>query len=71
MMEVIWLNEAVQELQEIWRAIAKDDPAAAYRVLTKIETSANSLERHPELGRTGQVPKTRELVIAGRPYILP
>jgi len=70
-MEVIWLNEAVQDLQEVGRTIAEDDPAAAYRVLTKIEASANSLERHPELGRTGRVPKTRELVIAGLPYILP
>lgn len=70
-MEVVWLDEAVQDLQEIGHTIAEDDPVAAYRVLTKIEASANSLERHPELGRTGRVPKTRELVIAGLPYILP
>jgi len=70
-MEVVWLDEAVQDLQEIGHTIAEDDPVAAYRVLTTIEASANSLERHPELGRTGRVPKTRELVIAGLPYILP
>ncbi len=71
MMAVIWLKEAVEDLQEVGRTIAEDDPAAAYRVLTKIEASANSLERHPELGRSGRVPRTRELVIAGLPYILP
>jgi addiction module RelE/StbE family toxin len=70
-MAVTWLKEAVCDLQEIGRTISEDNPAAAYRVLTKIEASANSLERHPELGRPGRVPKTRELVIPGLPYILP
>ncbi|WP_454063553.1 type II toxin-antitoxin system RelE/ParE family toxin [Candidatus Nitrospira salsa] len=70
MMELVWLKEAVDDLQEIGHTIAADDPAAAYRVLTKIETSANSLEHHPELGRTGRVPKTRELIIPSLPYIL-
>ena len=71
MMEVIWLEEATKDLKEIGRHIAKDDPAAAYRVLTKIKASADSLENNPELGRLGRVTKTRELVIAGLPYILP
>jgi len=70
-MEVMWLEEAVHDLQEVGRIIAEDNPAAAYRVLTKIEASANALERHPELGRSGRVPKTRELIIPGLPYILP
>ena len=57
-MEVTWLEEALQDLKEIGWYIAEDDPAAAYRVLTKIEASANSLQRHPQLGRPGRVPKT-------------
>ena len=48
MMEVVWLDEAVHDLEEIGRTIAEDDPPAAYRVLRKIEASANSLERYPE-----------------------
>ncbi|GJL79922.1 MAG: putative toxin Y4kP [Nitrospinaceae bacterium] len=71
MMEVVWLEEAAKDLKEIGRHIAKDDPTAAYRVLTKIKASAESLENNPELGRTGRVAKTRELVISGYPYILP
>ncbi|MGB0909647.1 MAG: type II toxin-antitoxin system RelE/ParE family toxin [Nitrospirales bacterium] len=70
-MEVIWLDDALQDLREIGLTIANDDPVAAYRVLTKIEAAANSLEHHPELGRTGRIAKTRELIIAGLPYILP
>jgi len=29
------------------------------------------LQHHPELGRPGRVPKTRELVVPNLPYILP
>ncbi|MEC4679436.1 MAG: type II toxin-antitoxin system RelE/ParE family toxin [Nitrospirota bacterium] len=71
MMEVKWLKEALQDLKEIGRFIAQDDPAAAYRVLSKIEAAALSLQQHPHQGRPGRVSKTRELVISGLPYILP
>jgi len=70
-MEVVWLKEAIQDLKEIGQFIAEDDPAAAYRVLTKIHTSGNSLQHNPNLGRTGRVAKTRELIVPGLPYILP
>lgn len=71
MKEVEWLEEALQDLKEIGQFIAADDPQAAYRVLTKIEASIQSLEHHPQLGRPGRVPKTRELVIPGLPFIVP
>lgn len=71
MMEVEWLEEALFDLKEIGRFIAADDPRAAYRVLSRIETTAYSLEHHPQLGRPGRVPKTRELVVPGLPFILP
>jgi len=70
-MEVLWLKEAIQDLKEIGQFIVADDPAAAYRVLTKIETSGNSLLHNPHLGRPGRVDKTRELIVPGLPYILP
>ena len=71
MIEVVWLEEALQDLKEIGRYIAEDDPAAAYRVLTKIEAATQSLQHHPQLGHPGRVPKTRELVVSGLPYIIP
>jgi len=70
-MEVEWLEEALFDIKEIGRFIAEDDPHAAYRVLAKIEASIHSLEHHPHLGRPGRVPKTRELVVPGLPFILP
>jgi plasmid stabilization system protein ParE len=71
MMEVVWLKEATEDLKEIGRYIAKDDPPAAYRTLIKIKACGDSLQHNPELGRLGRVKKTRELVVAGLPYILP
>ncbi len=71
MMHVVWLEDAVNDLKMIGDYIAEDDPEAAYRVLTQIQAAADSLSRHPEMGRPGRVEKTRELVISGLPYILP
>jgi len=71
MMQVVWLEEAVNDLKEIGRFIAEDDSPAAYRVLTKIKACADSLPQNPQLGRPGRVGKTRELVVPGLPYILP
>lgn len=71
MMEVVWLKEFTEDLKEIGRHIEKDDPTAAYGVLLKIKASGDSLQHNPELGRPGRVNKTRELVVAGYPYILP
>lgn len=71
MMNVVWLEEAVSDLKAIGTYIAEDSPEAAYRVLTQIQAAADSLSRHPEMGRPGRVEKTRELVITGLPYILP
>lgn len=70
-MEVVWLKEATEDLNQIGSHIAEDNPVMAYQVLVKIKTSADTLQDHPELGRPGRVAQTRELVIPGLPYILP
>ena len=70
-MEVVWLYESIEDLKEIGRHIGKDNPNAAYRVLIKIKATGDSLQKNPQLGHPGRVNKTRELLIAGLPYILP
>ncbi|MFQ5444719.1 MAG: type II toxin-antitoxin system RelE/ParE family toxin [Nitrospinales bacterium] len=70
MMDVVWLEEAVH-LKEIGRYIAEDDAQAAYRTLTKIKASGDSLQHNPQMGRPGRVKGVRELIIPGLPYILP
>ena len=42
---------AEQDLIEIWRYIAREDPAAADRVLDRLERKTKLVARHPFLGR--------------------
>jgi addiction module RelE/StbE family toxin len=43
---------------------------AAARVIERIVEATHRLQQFPNSGRTGQVPGTRELVVAGLPYIV-
>lgn len=70
-MRIIWQDEAARDLDRIAEYIMEDDPAAALRVVSTIRESAPVLTEHPNIGRAGRVEGTRELVIAGLPYILP
>jgi toxin ParE1/3/4 len=44
---------------------------AASRIVERIHESVDNLSAYPDLGRLGRVPGTRELVIAGTPFIVP
>lgn len=70
-MRIIWQDEAERDLDKIAEYIMEDDPAAALRVVSTIREAARVLTEHPNIGRAGRVEGTRELVIAGLPYILP
>jgi toxin ParE1/3/4 len=58
-------------LEEISERIAVDNLAAATRVIERIRTAVERLREFPGIGRPGRVADTRELVIAGTPYIVP
>ena len=66
-----WLREAGQDLVEIRRFIAADHPGAAMQVAKRILDTVAYLCDHPEVGRAGRIPGTRELIIPGLPYIVP
>jgi toxin ParE1/3/4 len=71
-MKVLWAPQAIEDLRELRAYIAKDDPAAARKVALHIVRSVETLlPNHPEMGRAGRVPGTRELVIPKTPFILP
>jgi toxin ParE1/3/4 len=40
-------------------------------LLKRIRSSIAGLEDAPHIGKPGRVPGTRELIIAGTPYIIP
>ncbi|MFZ5996328.1 MAG: type II toxin-antitoxin system RelE/ParE family toxin [Nitrospirota bacterium] len=70
-MQVKWLAEAAQDLADIRLYISRDNPAAAQDVAKRIRETISYLRDHPEIGRAGRIPKTREIVIPGLPYIVP
>ncbi|MGD0117185.1 MAG: type II toxin-antitoxin system RelE/ParE family toxin [Candidatus Binatus sp.] len=70
-MRVRWLKAALKNLDEEAEYIARDDPRAAARIVERIATTVERLATHPASGRPGRVPGTRELVVAGTPYIVP
>ncbi len=69
-MKVRWLSPALAQLDRVYDYIAQDNPKAARFVFTRIQHSASKLERLANVGRTGQVPGTRELVVANLPYVI-
>lgn len=70
-MRIDWLREAGQDLVEIRRYIEADHPNTAAQVAKRILDTVAYLRDHPEIGRAGRIPGTRELIIPGLPYIVP
>lgn len=62
-MKVIWTPEAQQDRLEIWDYIAADKPRAAASLDEYFSDAALRLSEHPELGRLGKIPGTRELIL--------
>lgn len=70
-MTLHWTARARDHLAALHSWIARDDPAAAGRVVTRIvDLTATLLLEHPQAGRAGRVEGTREFVITGTPYIV-
>lgn len=50
MAEIVVSNRAEQELREIWRHIARESPAAADKVLLRIDAKLELLRKFPDIG---------------------
>ena len=61
-MKVFWASSAEQDRADIFDHISQDDPLAAIRMDERFAEAASRLAVHPRLGKTGQVPGTRELI---------
>jgi toxin ParE1/3/4 len=70
-MKIKWVRLALKDLDTAIEFIARDDPEAARRVFKRIWEAVQMIAEHPDAGRAGRVPGTRELVIAGTPFIIP
>jgi toxin ParE1/3/4 len=69
-MEIVWRQVALNSLERARAYIAQDNRAAAERVRERIVNAVGDLADMPNMGRPGRVEDTRELVVAGPPYIV-
>ena len=70
-MRIVWLRSALHDLNAIEQFIELDNPAAARAMEKRIVTAVGRLATYPQLGRAGRIDGTRELVVAGTPYLVP
>ncbi|TNC95159.1 MAG: addiction module toxin, RelE/StbE [Stygiobacter sp.] len=68
-MIVRWTQRAEADLFDQCDHIAKDDPTLAARIGVEIFATVEGLGEFPFRGRAGRVDGTRELVLAGLPWI--
>ena len=69
-MKVLWLERAQADLDAIFDYLIDRDREAAARVRREIGDGVGLLADFPGLGRVGRVHETRELAIAGTPFIV-
>lgn len=69
-MNVIWLAAATGDLEREIDYLLVRNPQAALRMSEAILHQVARLADYAHLGRVGRVEGTRELVIAGTPYIV-
>lgn len=70
-MQVKWLRRFLLNLEQEAAYIARDNLQAATALVVEADASTRLLARHPDMGRPGRVPGTRELVLPHFPYVIP
>jgi len=70
-MRIVWTRKALRHLAAIQDYIEQDKPHAARRVAAAIRKAVSLLSEHPHIGRPGRKAGTREMIVAGTPYIVP
>lgn len=70
-MQIVWLKNALNNLDEIAEYISQENPIAAQQVVDMIIEQVSQLAVQPALGRHGRVLGTRELVISNTHYLVP
>lgn len=67
---LVWLKRAISDRDAQLDYIAQDNPLAAVSQGDRIDAQVDVLLQHPQLGRPGRKPGTRELVISHTPFIV-
>lgn len=69
-MKIRWSGPAINHLRGIFEYIAVRNEEAAHRMITRIAASIERAAQMPYSARAGLLPGTRELAVAGTPYIV-
>jgi len=68
---VVWKDRAVADFRQALDFIERESPRGALGMALAIRKGADLLLReHPKAGRSGRRTGTRELVVAGTPFVL-
>ncbi len=70
-MRVFWTRIALADMAAAYDFVAADEPAAAKKILRRIDGAIGLLRRFPDMGRHERVKGTREIVVAGTPFVVP
>ncbi|MFZ5617137.1 MAG: type II toxin-antitoxin system RelE/ParE family toxin [Pseudomonadota bacterium] len=68
-MQLRFARPALADLDAVFGYILEQNPAAAHDMIDAIEHGLEALRQYPRLGRDGRIAGTRELIIAGTPFI--
>jgi addiction module RelE/StbE family toxin len=63
-------QRALSDLQETKNYISQDKPDAAMTVIQRVLEAIEHIAVFPGIGRTGRVPRTKELVVSGTPLLV-
>jgi toxin ParE1/3/4 len=69
-MSVSYSRRALAQLDGIFEYVARDDPAAAKRLIQRIEQLIQLLGRFPLMGRTTNRQNVRIFGVPGYPYLV-
>ena len=69
-MELVYDDEALADLEDIFNWIAQDSPAAATIVVDRLFSSTELLIDFPFMGHVGREPNTFEWAVPRLPYIV-
>jgi toxin ParE1/3/4 len=67
--EIVWSDDALDDMDALAADIAADNPVAALHVLDRIDQTVGNLS-HAPTGRRGRVKGTYEKPVTGLPYII-
>jgi len=69
-LKLYWTPTAIRHLNAAYDYVAKDSSSAADATVERIFSATEMLDRYPQIGPQGRVNGTKELIIAGTPWLV-